>query len=490
MICVPIVAGTNEAARADLKRAAAVADLAELRLDYLQEPPDLAYLLDGRPCPVIVTNRSTRQGGLSAASDVERVAPLREAVYLGAEYVDVEHDAIGLLRERLGTRVIVSYHNFEETPVDLHRIAQNLLGTGGDIIKIATYVRDVADNVRLCQLASDIGVPKIIIGMGEKGIPTRVLAVKFGSYLTYAPLARDRSSAPGQVTADELVRIYHFRSINADTRVFGVVGKPLGHSLSPHVQNAALRHAGLNGVYVPFEVDDFAQFLKCCRCINPEGFSVTIPHKEEALRLADETDEVTRKIGAVNTLAFRGGRLVGTNTDWRAAIGAIKSAMPQGESLAGRQALVLGAGGAARAIVFGLASEGAAITITSRTLQRAETLAREAGCRAVPWDERTCVSADVVANSTPLGMYPAIDATPLPKTAFKAGAVVFDAVYNPRVTRLLEEAAAADCKAVEGLEMFVHQAAAQFEFWTGIKVPKEVFREAAIAALDNIRETE
>ena len=490
MICVPIVARTNRAARADLARAAALADIAELRLDYLQEPPDLEFLLADRPCPVIVTNRAPRQGGFFEGGEVERVALLREAVFEGVEYIDIEHDAVGRLRERLGTKVIVSYHNFEETPLDLHRIAQNLLGAGGDIIKVATYARDVSDTVRLCQLASDIGVPKIILGMGPRGVATRILARKFGSFLTYAALAAGKASAPGQPTVRELLDIYHFRSIRAETRVYGVVGNPLGHSLSPQVQNAAFHHAGLDAVYLPFEVEDFGQFFKSSRCINPQGFSVTIPHKEAAARLVGEVDEITGKIGAVNTIVYREGRTVGTNTDWRAALAAVKSVLPEGETLAGKRALVLGAGGAARGIVFGLASDGAELTIANRTLERAESLAKEAGCRSVPWEKRAAIPADIIVNSTSLGMYPAVEATPYPKEALKSGQVVLDAVYNPRRTRFLEEAAEMDCLIVEGLEMFVHQAAVQFEFWTGAKAPIEVIREAAVAALENVEQAE
>jgi len=489
MICVPIAATTNARAKEELARAAEAADLAELRLDYLQEPADLGFLLEGRRCPVIVTNRCVRQGGLSALPDVLRVGVLQEAVYLGAEYVDVEYNSIGHLRERLGAKVIVSYHNFEETPQDLYAIAQMLVGTGGDIVKIATYVNDITENVRICQLAAWLGVPKIVLGMGPKGLVSRVLAKKYGSLLTYAPLEKDCASAPGQLTVAEMKNLYNFEATNAKTRVFGVVGKPLAHSLSPHIHNAAFRHSGMDAVYVPFVVDEFEPFLKSVTCIDPEGFSVTIPHKEEAFRLSDEVDEVTRKIGAVNTIALRGGRVIGKNTDWEAALFAIKTALAEGESLSGKRCLVLGAGGAARAVVYGLLEEGAKVTITNRTASRANALAKESGCAAAPWEDRGRVAADIVVNSTALGMYPAVESTPYPKEAFRPGTVVFDAIYNPRRTRLLEEAAEAGCRTAEGLEMFIRQAVLQFEFWTGVRAPIDVMREAAIMAFDTLAET-
>jgi len=484
VICVPITASSNDRAKADLREAALVGDLAELRIDFLSEPPRLAYLLEGRPCPVIVTNRPARQGGFFTGSEPERVAFLKEAVQLGAEYVDIEYDAVGRLGDKLATQVIVSYHDFERTPTDLRRIAQMLLGAGGDIIKIATYATDVTDIFRLCQFSHDIGVPAILVGMGTKGVATRILARKFAGYLTYAALRKDEGSAPGQLTALELKNVYHFDMVGRHTKVYGVIGNPIIHSVSPHIHNAAFKHLGMNAVYVPFEVDELKPFLAGCRMLDPEGFSVTIPHKEEALRLVDEADEITHKIGAANTIAVRGDKFIGANTDWQSAIAAIKSAFYEGETLAGKRVLLLGAGGAARAIAFGLRKEGANAIIANRTFARARTLAAEVPCEAVEWDKRCEVAADVIVNSTSIGMYPAMDATPMPAEALKPNTVVFDAVYNPRETRLLKEARDAGCRTAEGLEMFVEQAVAQFEFWTGRNAPIDVMREAAVAALD------
>jgi 3-dehydroquinate dehydratase / shikimate dehydrogenase len=483
MICAPITASSNDKAKADLKEAALVADLAELRLDFLTEPPRLAYLLEGRPCPVIVTNRPARQGGFFTGAEPERMAPLKEAIQLGAEYVDIEYDAIGRLGDKLATQIIVSYHDFERTPADLRHIARTLLGAGGDIIKIATYATDITDIFRLCQFSHDIGVPAIVVGMGIKGVATRILTRKFAGYLTYGALRRDEGSAPGQLTALELKSIYHFDRIGRHTKVYGVIGNPIIHSVSPHIHNAAFRHLGMNAVYLPFEVDELGPFLAGCRMLDPEGFSVTIPHKEAALRLVDEADKITHKIGAANTIAVRDDKLIGTNTDWQSAIAAIKSAFYEGETLSGKRVLLLGAGGASRAIAFGLKKEGAQVTIANRTFARARALAVEVPCEAVEWEKRCEVEADVIANSTSIGMYPAMDATPMPTEALKPNMVVFDAVYNPRETRLLRGARDAGCRTAEGLEMFVEQAVAQFEFWTGKNAPIDVMREAAIAAL-------
>lgn len=483
MICAIVSAPTIAQARADLATAAKVADLAELRLDYLEEPLDVAALLTDRPCPVIVTNRPARQGGSFAGSESDRISSLMEAIALGAEYVDIEYDAVGRLGDRLGTRIIVSYHDFERTPKDLRSIAQSLLGTGADVIKIATYINDITENFRLRQVAAGLGIPTIVIGMGSKGVMSRILSKKFGSLLTYAALTRKGASAPGQLTVSELDQLYGFRRNAADAKVFGVIANPVAHSISPHIHNAAFRKTGMNAVYVPLEVDALGPFLEGCGVLDFGGFSVTIPHKEAALRLVDEVDDATGRIGAVNTIAVRGGRLVGTNTDCTAAVEAIRSGLLPGEELAGKRALLLGAGGAARAMAFGLVGEGVKVTIANRTFERAERLADEAGCSHVKWEERAGVNADIIANSTSLGMHPAVDVTPMPASALRGGQVVFDAVYNPRETRLIAEAREAGCSVVDGLEMFVAQAVAQFEFWTGQAAPAKVMRDAAKAAL-------
>ncbi|MCD6404201.1 MAG: shikimate dehydrogenase [Planctomycetes bacterium] len=490
MICVPIVETTNDRAAARLEEAAVSADLAELRIDYLQEPPDLRRLLENRPLPVIVTNRPVREGGLFAGDEMTRVALLREAASLGADYVDIEHDAVGFLGEPAGARVIVSYHNWDETPENLVEVARMLVGTGADIIKIATRVNKATDNFRLCQLQATTGVATIVTGMGPKGIPSRVLSRKFGSYLTFAALSKNATSAPGQLTIADLVDTYNFRSTNRNTKVYGVIGNPIGHSLSPHIHNAAFRKLGEPAVYVPFEVEDFEVFLKGCNCLDPVGFSVTIPHKEEAFRLVGETDAITAKIGAANTIRFGPDGLAGTNTDWQAALEAIRAGLVEEESLAGKRALLLGAGGAARAIAYGLASQGCRITIANRTLERAQALAREVSCDVVAWQERSGVDFDIVANSTSLGMYPAAGTTPLPKEAFRSGQIVFDAVYNPRETRFLREAREAGCRVVDGLEMFVQQALAQLGFWSFGDVPANYLRKAAMAGLGSFGDGE
>ncbi|MHC4713776.1 MAG: shikimate dehydrogenase [Planctomycetota bacterium] len=484
MICVPIVATTNDWAREDLQKASAVADIAELRIDYLEEKPDLSLLLDNRPLPVIVTNRPVREGGLWEGDETGRVAYLREAVALNAEYVDIEHDAIGMLGEPLGTRVIVSYHNWVETPENLVEIARMLVGAGGNIIKMATLVRHATDLFRLCQVPSAIGVRTIVVGMGARGAPSRILSRKFGSYLTFASLSRELASAPGQVTAADLINVYNFGSTSRDSEVFGVVGNPIGHSVSPHIHNAAFRASSINAVYVPFEVEDFDAFIGGVKCLSPRGFSVTVPHKESAFRAAGAMDDVTRRIGSLNTLKFDGASISGTNTDWQAAVKSVRAAMPRGETLAGKQVLLLGAGGAARAIAYGFAHEGAEVTIANRTLERGRSLASQLGCKNVPWEERSQVEYDVLINSTSLGMYPSIRSTPFPREALKPGKVVFDAVYNPRVTRLLGEARAADCVTVDGLSMLVRQAAAQYEFWFGEKAPLDEMHRASVVGLE------
>ena len=489
MICVPLAESTPDAARAVMIRAAARADLVEIRLDQFDELPDagdLATLLDGRPCPVIVTNRPDDEGGRHDWPDDVRLKTLEAAIELGADYVDVELELAGRIRRGGRTRIIVSYHNFTATPLNLAEIYSKIAGAGADVVKLATMANSPLDNLRMFDVIRAATVPCIGLCMGQLGKMSRILGRKFGAMLTYAPMDPAKATAPGQVPLDDMIGLYNYRAINSETKVYGIIGNPIGHSLSPHIHNAAFRSLGINAVYVPFKVEgDVCNFIDACRGIPVHGYSVTIPHKQGVLAAIEEADSASREIGAVNTIVNRKGRLAGSNTDWTAAISAIESALPEG-GLAGKRVALIGAGGTARAIAFGLKAKGAATTIYNRTSDRAEKLAGEAGCEWRPMDDIGWVDADVIVNSTSLGMYPAVDATPVPRSALKPHMAVFDAVYNPVWTRLLCDADEAGCRTVSGLHMFVNQAALQFKVWTGLEAPRElmeaVTRERLAAA--------
>jgi 3-dehydroquinate dehydratase/shikimate dehydrogenase len=312
--------------------------------------------------------------------------------------------------------------------------------------------------------------------MGEHGHVSRVLAPKFGAFLVFASLGAGREAAPGQVPVDEMLGLFRFRQIGPATRVYGVVANPVAHSMSPAIHNAAFAHCGIDAVYLPFRVDDVAEFLAAYRALPMDGYSVTIPHKEAVIPLLDEIQPLARDIGAVNTIVVRDGRLWGSNTDWSAAVKAIEDALGEGQALAGRRVLMIGAGGAARAMAFGLAERGCHLTIANRTHERGVRLAADVGCACVALADAPSVPYDIFVNGTSLGMHPRVEGTPLDHRLIAPGALVFDTVYNPLETRLVREARDAGCPTVGGLEMFVNQAVEQFELWTGVPAPREAMR--------------
>jgi 3-dehydroquinate dehydratase/shikimate dehydrogenase len=316
--------------------------------------------------------------------------------------------------------------------------------------------------------------------MGEFGQISRILTRRFGGLLTFASLKKGKESAPGQLTIDELSNIYHFKNINKETKLYGVVGNPVSHSISPVIHNSSFVEKGLNSVYVPMKVLDIETFIKDFRKLDFQGFSVTIPHKESILPFLDDIDHVAGKIGAINTVVNQDGRLTGHNTDYMAAIKGLEDGMEGNKgTLKDKKVAIIGAGGAARAIAFGLKEKGCDITIYNRTLERAKRLSNDVGCKFRRFEEISELNTDILINSTSIGMFPNVEESPVPKNVLKEGMVVFDAVYNPIETKLLKDAEESGCHTVNGLTMFINQAAEQFRLWTGIKPPVELMENLA-----------
>lgn len=268
-------------------------------------------------------------------------------------------------------------------------------------------------------------------------------------------------------------------ALNAGTALYAVFGDPIGHSLSPAMHNAAFRHAGVNAAYLAFRVNDIRGAVAAVRALDIRGVSVTIPHKVSVMEHLDEVAPMAQEIGAVNTLINRDGRIVGYNSD---SLGAV-AALAEKVNLSEKSVAVLGAGGGARAVGFGVRAEGAAVTVVNRSAERGEALARDIGAEFRPLADFDPGRFDVLVNTTPLGMSPRVENTPVSGEALTPGTLVMDIVYNPRETRLLREAAARNCVTVDGLAMFVYQGAFQFELWTGENAPRSVMRAAVAAAL-------
>jgi 3-dehydroquinate dehydratase/shikimate dehydrogenase len=455
----------------------------ELRLDWIAGDVNLKRLLNERPCPVLIACRREVDGGKWVGNEQKRLMLLRSAIAEGVDYIDLEEDIAGSIPRFGKTKRVVSYHNFRKTPEELPAIHAQLAKHDPDVIKIATTANQPHDNLRVLRLVRESKLPTVGFCMGDMGTPSRLLCGRFGSPWTYATFHQERVLAPGQLSYQHMVETYHYEQIDSSTVVYGVVADPVGHSLSPQVHNAAFRQAGLNAVYVPFRVpaQNLERFLSEAGQLGIRGLSVTIPHKEAVIRKLTKIEAAVQGIGAANTIVFDGPTLTGYNTDYRAAMDSLDRAMlsPSYERgpIEGKTVLVLGAGGAARAMVYGLAKRNAKVVIASRTSSRAEQLSEQIGCDAIDWDTRHSVSPDVLINCTPIGMHPFLDDTPFEKHHLRPAMVVFDMVYNPENTLLIKDARTQGCLVITGVEMFVRQASLQFKLFTGQDAPWELMRD-------------
>ncbi len=485
MICIPLMASTMDEALALLRESLPGADCIEFRIDCLREEADVRALLHACTVPAIVTCRAKREGGAFAGGEDERLALLQDAVDAGAAYVDVEADTVERIRRRGATKLIASWHDFDRTPPDLTARVRAMAALPCDVVKFATMATDLADNLRCFEALRQCPKPAIGLCMGELGEASRVLNLRYGALLTFGALAAGKESAPGQLAAGELRDLYRIDRIGETTTLYAVAGDPIAHSMSPAIHNTAFAALGLDAAYLKFRVADFDRFLRdIVEPLGLSGLSVTIPHKQAALRAGTEIDPLAQRIGAANTLSRIEGGWLAENTDCAAATEAIaREAERTGLTLHGAEALLIGAGGAARALAVGLLDRGCKLTVANRTVAKARALAEELGGTAIALEEIPAKRYAVVANSTAVGMHPHVDASPAPAEIFAPGMVVFDAVYNPRETRLLRAAKERGAAVVDGVAMFVGQAAAQFARWTGRDAPREIMERIVVEKL-------
>jgi len=459
----------------------------ELRLDYLRRAKErkafLGWLRRKRlPAVLIATCRRLQGGGLFQGSRKRQLDVLARAVQAGCRWCDVEietakHVSPADLQATLApARLMVSQHDFRQTPRNLPGVARRLFRAGGEIAKIAGHCRSISDSVRICGLARgrrDI----VVIPMGEIGLAGRILALRAGSALAYA--AVEQATAPGQLSLDATMHLYRAGQITRRTRVYGVIGHPIGHSLSPLLHNTAFRGRKVDAVFVPFLVRDLSDFLRSIETLGVAGFAITIPHKEGILRHLDDCDPLAGRIGAVNTVVVRGGgRLYGYNTDY---VGVLRS-LERRMQLAGSRVLLLGAGGAARAAAFALTQAGSVVCLSTRRPERARALARAVGAQVVERAELRREYFDAIVNCTPVGLHPH-GGSPL-KSAELNCRLLMDMVYRPRTTELLRIARRRGIETVSGVEMFLAQGFAQYEIWTGERAPEIAVRRAVISVLE------
>jgi 3-dehydroquinate dehydratase/shikimate dehydrogenase len=368
-----------------------------------------------------------------------------------------------------GTALLVSFHDFTRTK-GLEQAAQRIEAFRPEFVKVVATAKSLADNLAMLKLIANRSRSAHMVGicMGEEGLVSRVLGLRAGASFTFASLDDGIETAPGQVSVRALRNLYRAEQLDQATRIFGVAGNPIAHSLSPLMQNTAFRRENVNAVLIPLKTHKLADLLSLARELPLAGVAVTMPLKQEVLAHLANSDPLTGRIGACNTLRIGAdGKIVGFNTD----VAGVVRPLEQRLRLKGAKIAVLGAGGAARAAVFGLVDQGAEVFIVNRTHENAVKLAKEAKAHALKHEQFARSRFDVLINSTPCGM--AGNKQPLPIAADELNAgLVFEMVYNPLETPLLKLAKERGIPVVSGLEMFVQQGARQFEIWTGKPAPE------------------
>ena len=484
-VCTAIQAATP--AEMIQRATAALADtrFVEFRLDSLPRPANAiprikSFLTEHHNVTAIGTCRRIPHGGQFAGTQKSELEILLKAARAGCHIIDLEvesaEEALPAQFEKFraalksaGAALLVSFHDFSRTR-GLEQAAHRCASFEPDIVKVVSTAQTLADNLAVTRLleARSTQMPIVAIAMGEEGLISRVLGPRAGSAFTFASLEDGSQTAPGQVSARTLRSLYRIDKLNAETRIFGVAGNPIAHSLSPLMHNTAFRREGLNAVLLPLKVRALSDLLALAVELPLCGVAVTMPLKQEVLPHLAQMDSLTEKIGACNTLRMAAdGKIYGFNTDVFGVIRPLEKRL----KLRGARIGILGAGGAARAAAFGLVDQGADVFIINRTHQHAVSLAKAAGATALKPSQLARHHFDVLINSTPCGMAGSSQTLPLAENELNAD-LVFDMVYNPLETPLLKLARARGIPVISGLEMFVQQGARQFEVWTG-KTPPE-----------------
>jgi 3-dehydroquinate dehydratase / shikimate dehydrogenase len=525
-LAVPISARSVDRASRQIGEAVSGGvEMLELRTDYLDrldKDSVTGLIAEARnlipaSVPVIVTCRDSQEGGIGDHPLSLRVEILLAAVDAGADFIDLEYanftrPEIGqrvrsALAGRPRSRLILSAHDFQGKFADVRRLYNDMRQACPNAIPKLVYT---ANHINGCFEAFDLlhetQGDRIVLCMGSAGLISRVLAKKLGGFVTFASVDDPAATAPGQLTVTLLKQLYRYDSIDAQTELFGVIADPVGHSLSPALHNGCFDAAGMNRLYLPLlvqggepELSQFFDNVLARPWVDFRGFSVTIPHKHNALKYVHEKGgfvaPLADKIGATNTLIIsregrgemrdlRRGPISAYNTDYAGALDAITAGMGiERKDLRDVSVAVIGAGGVSRAIVAGLADVGARVTIYNRTVVRAEELAREFGCQSAGLDQLTRMKARLLINCTSIGMHPQVDASPVPAEYLQPDMIVFDTVYNPSETLLLQQARQKGAKTIDGVAMFVYQAAAQFHLFTERSADRHLMRNVVLRSL-------
>lgn len=461
----------------------------EFRLDYLENTEQgiaaiRHFLAEYPECRILATCRRHQNHGRFNGSVEDQIRILSAAVEAGARAVDVEIETAEVAAPKLDifrgrAALILSYHNFEGTPA-MEVVLRRMMRVPADAYKIVTTARKPSDNLRVLSLArTHARVPLILLAMGEIGFPSRVLSPLFGGLYTYAAPSASEGTAAGQVCARQLRQLYRIEKLARDAHIYGVIADPVGHSISPAVHNRCFQARRLDAIYLPFLVHppQLKDFMQMAEKLPVAGFSVTIPHKQKIIRYLGNVDSLARRIGAVNTVWRKAGKWRGSNTDAEG----ITIPLAKHIRLAKSSVLVAGNGGAARSAAFALADQGATLSITGRNPDRVRALAKACGAEALTREQAMAANFDVLVHATPIGMSPNVNEAFFPDRI--PAEIVFDMVYNPIETLLIRHARQQGKTVVPGTEMFLEQAARQFEIWTGEAAPRAVMEKAVTEAL-------
>ncbi len=492
-LCVAITGSSIDDMIARATEAVKETTFVEFRLDYLPMPAKIesfhAFFAEHTEATAIGTCRCEANGGKFTGSNDAAIDVLLQAAKAGFQIVDVELEVAEKIRpERLdelratGAALIVSHHDFEATR-DLDALLARIKPFAPEFIKICPTAQSLSDNLtmmRFLEREGDSSNSSLVgVCMGEAGVISRVLGLRAGSAFTFAAAHAGEETAPGQIAARTLLETYRIDQVDAATKVFGVAGDPIRTSLSPLMMNTAFRRETVNAVYLALQTRQAEDLFNLVREIPIQGLSVTMPLKRDIIPMLERTDPLSTKIGAVNTvLRAQDGKFYGFNTDVAGIVVPLERRIP----LAGTKVLVLGAGGAARAAVFGLKDKGADVSILNRTLETAQKLAKQAGAKVIKREAVAKAGFDIIVNATPVGMA-GNAGLPLLQAEDVVAKIVFDLVYNPIDTPLLQLARQKGCTVITGVEMFVQQGARQFEIWTGKPAPTEEMLRVVLHSL-------
>jgi 3-dehydroquinate dehydratase / shikimate dehydrogenase len=463
----------------------------EFRLDYLRKPATafarIKRFTDYYPhALVIATCRRAANGGKFRGTVAAQLDILVKAANNGCQLVDIELQSALQMKPQDFTRVrnsaalILSFHDFRGTR-DLDKTFEKMRRFPAEFYKVISTAKTLYDNVVMMKFLERQSERYSMIGvcMGEQGIISRVLGVRAGSVFTFGAASPGEETAPGQIAHRTLRETYRIDQVDQATRVYGVAGDPVAHSLSPAMMNVAFRRENVNGVYVALHAKTLKDLLACVRDIPIHGLSVTMPYKEEFMKYLDNTDPLTAKIGACNTVVrSQEGKLYGFNTD----IAGVLRPLEQRFHIQGSKVLVIGAGGAARAAVYGLKERGSEVYIMNRTASSGRKLARQARAKYIGKKELKKLHFDCIVNATPVGMGGS-KASPLTDKEINAK-YVFEMVYNPGETRFTQLARKRGATVIPGIEMFVQQGARQFEIWSGKPAPIPDMQHTVSTALE------